>query len=152
MIDIAHFKSLRELWSNLLSNVPADDLFRVPEGFNNHIAWNAAHVVVTQQSLCYSLSGLDVRIPKYLVDKYRKGTSAADADPESFAEAMEHLHTTADQLGHDYASGTFQGFTSYATSAGITLESIEQAIAFNNVHEGIHIGYVLALRKALERG
>ncbi len=38
------------------------------------------------------------------------------------------------------------------TSAGIRLESVEDAIAFNNFHEGIHLGYVMALKKALAAG
>jgi hypothetical protein len=31
----------------------------VPDGFNNSIAWNIAHILVTQQLLHYKLSGKD---------------------------------------------------------------------------------------------
>ncbi len=31
----------------------------------------------------------------------------------------------------------------------LVLKSIEDAIQFNNFHEGIHLGYILALKKAL---
>ena len=35
----------------------------------------------------------------------------------------------------------------YETSTGFVLDSIETAIAFNNLHEGIHLGVIMALTK-----
>jgi len=52
-------------------------------------------------------------------------------------------------LRTDYDAGIFVGYQSYLTSAGVQLESVEDAIVFNNYHEGIHLGYLLGLRKAL---
>ena len=34
----------------------------------------------------------------------------------------------------------------YETSFGYTLHGVEEAILFNNTHEGMHIGTILALR------
>ncbi len=137
-------------WS--VSEVAPEDLFRVPDGFANHVAWNAAHVVVTQQLLQYGLSGLGPRLPDELIAKYRKGSGPDDGDETSYREAMEFLHRGPQLLAEDYATGRFETFSSYTTSAGIQLETIEDAIVFNNFHEGIHLGYILALRKALAAG
>ncbi len=149
MIAIQQLAVSRKTLGNVVSGVAPDDLFRVPDGFANHIAWNAAHVVVTQQILHYSLSGLDTHLPTDLIAAYRKGTGPDDGDEMSYAQVMEFLHRGPELLASDYAAGRFQEFSSYTTSAGIQLENIDDAIAFNNFHEGIHLGYILALRRAL---
>jgi DinB superfamily len=151
MIAIQQLAGIRKALGMLVSDVAPEDLFRVPDGFANHIAWNAAHVVVTQQALCYKLSGLDTHLPAELIARYRKGTGPADGDEASYAQVMELLLRGPELLAEDYANGRFMGFSSYMTTPGIALENIDDAILFNNFHEGIHIGYILALRKALRR-
>ena len=56
----------RKLFLQFLEQIPESKLFEVPQGFNNHIFWNIAHVVVTQQLLVYKLSGL----PMYLDEQF----------------------------------------------------------------------------------
>lgn len=149
MIAIDQLASIRRVLGKVVSGVAAEDLFRVPAGFANHIAWNAAHIVVTQQVLQYSLSGLETHLPKDLMAKFRKGTGPADGGEASYREVMAFLHRGPELLATDYSSDRFESFSSYTTSAGIQLDSIEDAITFNNFHEGIHLGYIMALRKAL---
>ena len=57
------------------------------------------------------------------------------------------LHEGPRRLRADYEAGRFVRFRRYMTSAGIALAEIEDAISFNNIHEGIHLGYILAQRK-----
>ncbi len=146
---IRQLAGIRRAFEAVVSGVAPADLFRTPPGFANHVAWNAAHVVVTQQLLQYSLSGLDSHLPADLIDRYRKGTGPDDGDEASYRRAMDFLHRGPELLAEDYAAGRFESFSSYTTSAGIQLENIGDAIAFNNFHEGIHLGYILALKKAL---
>ena len=42
-----------------IKELSLDQLHIIPDGFNNNIAWNIAHLVVTQQLLHYKLSGND---------------------------------------------------------------------------------------------
>ncbi len=149
MIEIRQLAGIRRAIGTVVSGIAPEDLFRIPPGFANHIAWNAAHVVVTQQLLQYSLSGLETHLPQDLINKYRKGTGPADGDEASYHAVMEFLHRGPELLAEDYSEGRFKEFNTYMTSAGIQLENIDDAIAFNNFHEGIHVGYILALRKAL---
>ncbi len=65
---------------------------------------------------------------------------------------MAFAHEAPAKLAADYAAGKFSSFSAYRTSAGIALETIENAITFKNAHEGIHIGYIMAMRKALAGG
>lgn len=152
MIAIRQLADIRKLLGKVVSGVAPEDLFRIPDGFVNHIAWNAAHMIATQQRLIYSLSGLDMHVPEELVVKYQKGSGPADGDEVSYRQTMEYLQRGPELLAEDYANGRFTSFTSYTTSAGIQLECVEDAITFNNFHEGIHFGYIMALRKALAEG
>lgn len=149
MIAIHQLADIRRLYDKLVVTTAPEDLFRIPDGFVNHIAWNAAHVVVTQQSLHYRLSGLDPHLSQDLIDRYKKGSGPDTSDEASFREVMESLHQGPKLLAADYQAKKFENFTTYETSAGIKLSSIDDALQFNNIHEGIHIGYILALRKAL---
>ena len=49
----------RAIVLHYIDGLTLEQLHVIPEGFNNNIAWNIAHLVVTQQLLHYSLSGKD---------------------------------------------------------------------------------------------
>lgn len=149
MIAIDQLFRIRELFDELISGLSEEELFRVPNGFVNHIAWNVAHVVVTQQILHYRLSGLEPRMPNDLIEAYKKGTGPATASVESYRAVLEYLHRTPLYLKEDYEVGAFPSFNTYETSTGIVLHNIDDAILYNHLHEGIHYGYVMALKRAL---
>ena len=135
---------------NSIKDLSIDELTKIPKGFNNNIIWNAAHNLVTQQLLVYKLSGQSTVIPGELIDKYRKGTSAPkNVSENEINEIKGLLISTAKLMQQDYDSGLFTEYCEYTTSYNITLDSTEKAIAFNNVHEGLHFGYIMALKKAI---
>jgi len=125
-----------------------EQLNKIPEGFNNNLIWNIAHCVVTQQLLCYKLSGNAMYVSNELVRVYRKGAKPEGDVGAAFVEKLKELcMSTVDQIEKDYDEGLFKGYNEYPTSFGVTLNSIEDAIQFNNVHEGMHFGTMLALKK-----
>jgi len=140
----------RRLLEKILSAHSLEQLNTVPEGFQNNLIWNIAHVIVTQQLLAYKLSGLPMMVSDEMVAKFRKGTKAEGAvSQEEVDQVRSLLFTTLDQTEKDIEAGIFKNFQEYPTSTGFVLKSIEDAMNFNNFHEGIHLGYVLALKKAL---
>jgi len=149
MIEIDHLAATRKQSTQFIAALPEDQLFRVPNGFNNHIAWNAAHAVAVQQLLHYKRSGLEMYLAPELAARYSRGTGPADGTPETFKEVMAFALEAPDLLRADYAAGRFESYTPYETIAKISLSSIEDSIAFNNFHEGVHLGYMLAQRRAL---
>ena len=140
----------RKLFYKFLKETPREQLLRIPEGYRNNIWWNIAHVVVTQQLLVYKLSGQEMRVDSALVEKFKKGTvpdgSATDAEIELVTNL---LFDTEKWIREDYANGIFKSYNEYTTSVNITLRNVEDAILFNIFHEGIHLGAILALLKAL---
>ncbi len=141
----------RKLLYHYLKNTATEELFKIPKGFNNNIWWNIAHVVVTEQKLAYGLSGLPLHISQDLVDNYQKGTAPKDRPTEAEVEEVkELLFSLPQQTRSDYENGVFKGFKSYMTTPKVELNSIEDAIAFNAFHEGIHLGSIMALARAVK--
>jgi hypothetical protein len=138
----------RNLVSRILENHTLEQLNKIPEGFNNNLIWNIAHVLVTQQLLVYKLSGLPMMVSEEMIKKYKK-----DAKPEqevSQAEVDEIkslLFKTLEKTKEDYNNGVFKNYQEYPTSTGFVLKNVEDAMAFNNFHEGLHIGIMMSLRK-----
>lgn len=138
----------RELYLRFLDNYTPEQLNKVPEGFNNNIYWNIAHIVVTQQRVVYSLSGLPMMISEEMAKSYMRGTKPErDATQAEINELKELLFTTVDKTEQDFNNGIFTGYKEYTTEFGYTLRSAKEGLEFNNFHEGVHMGVVMALRK-----
>jgi len=135
---------------NILESKSYEKLVDIPENFKNSIFWNIAHLLVTQQLLCYKLSGLEIKIHQDLVGKYGKGAAAiAEAEPSDiqYVKDKDNLVSAMAQTKEDFNDGLFENFTPYMTSTGIELKSVEDAISFSTFHDGIHLGIVLSLMK-----
>lgn len=141
-------KKSRELVLNKIDNLSIEQLHKIPEGFKNSIAWNVAHLVVTQQLLHYKLSGLNCLASDELIEKYKKGTLPTETfSEEELEEIKELLIGLPDTLKEDFEAGIFKEYKEYETSLGFVLDSIESAVVFNNLHEGIHLGVIMSLVK-----
>ena len=141
-------KRTRENIRKAVEGLSLDQLNKIPEGFNNNIFWNVAHVVATQQLLTYGLAGVDPVIPKKYIENYRKGTKPnGPVGQDEVDQIISLLETTQGQIINDILDNKFTEFRRYTTSYGITLNSLEEAIAFNNAHEAMHFGNILSMRK-----
>ncbi len=137
-------------FNKILITTPKEHLFSIPENFNNNIFWNISHVLVTQQLLVYKLSKLHTRLDWALVKKYSKGTFPENhVTEEEVQQVAEALLATPGWTKEDYANGIFKEYDSYTTSANVVLANVEDAIAFNIFHLGLHMGTVQAIQKKL---
>lgn len=140
----------RILFYKTLENLTLDQLNTKPKGFNNTIFWNIKHVVITQQLLIYRLSELPVLVTETEIETYKKGTkSESKATTEDIELLKYQLFSTLEKTKEDYQKGLFKKYTEYTVSTKSILTSIDEALAFNNSHEGIHFGYILAMKKIL---
>lgn len=147
-IQIATLKKSRELTLKAIQGLSMEQVHTIPDGFKNNIAWNVAHLVVTQQLLQYRNSGLDCLVAESLIEGFRKGTSPQGAfTEEEFEEVKELLISLPETLEEDYNAGIFKDYTAYKSSTGFVMDSIESAISFNNFHEGLHLGIIMSLKK-----
>ncbi|WP_158995365.1 DinB family protein [Mucilaginibacter sp. L196] len=146
--EIEIIKQPRERILDEISHLSVEQLNKVPAGFNNNIIWNLGHMIAAQQGICYKRAGLDARVDDAFFNTYKPGTK-----PEGFVDAVgveeikKMLFTTLEQLEADYSNGIISNYTSFVTRYGIPLSSIDEALAFLPFHEGLHIGYIMSLKK-----
>lgn len=138
----------RQLLQKTIGGLSLNQINTVPESYNNSVGWNVAHIVVTQQLLHYPLSNNAPLIPDALIDRYRKGTKAElEISEDDWEMIKEFLVALPLQLKKDFYSNKFTEFKQYPTSYGYELNSIEEAIQFNNLHEALHLGYIMGMKK-----
>ena len=143
-------RSNRVLILKLIESCTLNQLNKIPDGFKNNIAWNVAHLVVTHQLLCYKFSELPMHVSQEIVEKYKKGTAPeGDITQQEFDHIKSLFLQLVDVIEDDYQHSVFKTYQNYTTSVNVTLDSISDAIAFNNFHEGIHLGSIMALKKLI---
>ena len=148
--SIKMLKTERQLLLRGIENLSEEQLLKIPEGSKNNILWNLGHIIVTQQVLHYTLSRLEMRIPKELASIFRTGTSPSVwKETPNISEIKSLLLELPDKILEDYNNGLFKEFRPYKTSTGVQLNSFDDAITFNHFHEGTHAGIILGLIKRL---
>lgn len=147
------FPNIRAYSKNILETNSLEDLNKIPKGFNNNIIWNIGHVLVTEQLLVYKLSGLNTVVSEALINKYRKGTKPeTQATQKDVEEIKDLLFKTIEKTHQDYLNGVFENYNEYTVSTtGNTLKSVDDALQFALFHEGLHIGSIMALLKAIKK-
>lgn len=142
-------RSSRQTLLQFLDNYTPEQLNAIPTGFRNNLIWNIAHIIVTQQGLVYSLSGLAPMVSKDMIDRYKKGTQPEGIVVQDEIEEIRRLlFATLDQTEADYAAGKFTHYQEFTiSSVGFTLRNIDDALLFNDFHEAMHLGIMLQLRK-----
>jgi hypothetical protein len=142
-------RNTRTLIARAVEGLTDEQLLTIPPGFRNNILWNLGHVIVTQQVLHYRLAGQPLHISEELVNQCRGGTNPAEwSHPPDFQELLGLLASLPDRLDEDYAAGRladYQGFTSKLT--GVHLSTVEEALDFDQYHEGLHYGVIATYRK-----
>lgn len=143
-------KACRTKWLRTIEELTTAELNLIPVGFNNNLAWQLGHVVVSQQILCYKLSGNKFTIEEELIDLYKNGSKPErDFTDAEIAQMKGYLLSTIDQLMIDYVNGLFHNFTPYtiSTYAGLELKNVEDAVAFVVSHDALHYGCSLGLKR-----
>ncbi len=138
----------RKMFLKLIDGLSIETMNKIPQGFNNNIIWNFGHVIITQQILCYKLSNLSLHVADSFVSNYSKGSKPASfIDAKELDYLKEMALSSIDQLMVDMDNKIFNNFNTYTTSFGIDLNSIDDVVKFIGMHEGIHIGYAMALKR-----
>ncbi|WP_412062790.1 DinB family protein [Rubrivirga sp. IMCC45206] len=134
----------------LLDRLSDEQWLAVPDGVRNSILWNVGHIAVTADLLTYGLARRAVPSPDWAVAAFRKGTAPADwSSAPDIAATRALFDTGLAPLAADLGTDIFADFRPYTTTPGVTLASVEQAVAFNAFHEGLHTGTIAAIYRRI---
>ncbi len=134
-----------------IDGLSGEELVLVPDGAENNVLWNVGHIVLSHFRLVYRPSGATVPVPETWNEWFLPGTSPDNWTERGplVGEVMDQFHTQIDRIEADHAKGLFNSYKPFELKSGSRLASAEEAMAFNLMHEGIHIGAVIALRQRM---
>ena len=142
------WETSRKLYLKLIENYSLEQLNKIPEGFSNNLAWNLGHIIVSQQGLVYRLSGLPVYVSDEMTNTYKNGSKPTGKTTQAEIDELKVLlFSLIEKTKEDYANGKFVSYNEYTTGTGFHLASTKEAIEFNNYHEGLHLGFMMNIRK-----
>lgn len=138
----------RKLYLEYFDNYSLEQLNKIPSGFSNNLIWNIGHIIIVQQSLVYKSSGLPGYVSDELFNLYKPSTRPTTTTSQrEVNELKELLISLIEKTKSDFYSGKFIAYNERTTSTGFHLASLEEAIQFNNYHEGLHLGFMMNIRK-----
>jgi len=141
-------RKTRSFLLEIIKELSVEQLNKVPTGFNNNIVWNLGHMVAAQQGICYIRAGLTPWADEAFINAYKPGTKPdREVSIKQIEKIKEHFFTSLDLLEKDYEKGLWPVYPAWTTRSGIEIKSIDDAIEFLHYHEGLHSGYIMAMRK-----
>lgn len=151
-IDI--MRGARKFLINLIDGISIEKLNEIPAGFNNNLAWNIGHVIANQQILCYRNAGVKPVIEEEIIDKYKTGTRPDGfIEEKEFKVLIQYLLETIDKFEKDSATNMFENYKAFDLKSypGVRLKNISDAAKFVTFHDGLHVGYSMALKRSLKK-
>jgi hypothetical protein len=151
--SIESIRKTRSYVLQLVNGLTAEQLNEVPAGFNNNIIWNVGHLVASQQGICYLRAGLKAWVSEKVYRDYKPDTKPTGFVNNSEIEELKSLLLTSlDPLETDYSNNLFQNYPTWTTRYGVTITTIDEALQFLLFHEGLHTGYIMALKRVVTKG
>lgn len=136
---------------DLVSGLTVQELNRIPEGFNNNIIWNLGHLIAIQEGIFYLRSKLELRVEQEFYNSFKNGSRpAGEIQTEEIEKIKILLLSSLDQFESDLEKNAFHDYPSWTTGMGIQINSIEEAINFLPVHEGLHLGHIMAYKRIIQ--
>lgn len=152
MFIIELIKSQRNKFIELLDGLSEEQLNIIPEGFNNNIAWNFGHMVVTIYALMYLRTQVNPTFQIPYVDKFKIGTK-----PEGniSLDEIENLKSLAidsvSEIEADIQQGIFDKIVPFATKTyGVQMNFYQEILSCVAAHDGLHLGTAMAMAKNIK--
>lgn len=148
-----HLEVFQQNRNNILRIVEGASLStlnEIPSGFNNNIVWNLGHSLLSQQFLIYFFSDQPISVnAEEMMKKYGSGSLPdGKTNQEEVDELITLLKESTPKMVEDVGKGIFTTYKGYHSDYfGISVNNIEEALYFNNMHEAFHLG-VMAAQKA----
>jgi hypothetical protein len=126
----------------------------MPPGWKNNMYWHLGHLVAVPELITHGMLGEEMRVPAEYRELFGARTMPADWGERDLPDYDELLE---DLSGH--VEGFFDEFTgrlddkfpeSRTIGIGVEFRNIADTVTFSSVHDGIHLGMVMALKRDLD--
>ena len=149
------FERYRKIRKSMLDNVhelTTEQFNHIPAGFSNNIIWHVGHMIAAQQGVCYVRAGKMLKVDPDIFNDYKPGTRPDKYVDSIGIDRIKNLALpTIDIFEKDYFAGEFASYPAWTTRYGVELSDIKTASEFLFYHEGMHMGYIMALKKCLRK-
>jgi len=137
-----------------IEDLSPEQMLEVPEGAVNNVLWNIGHIVLSHYRLLYRPCGGSAPLPQVWEGWFMPGTSPENwgTDGPVLDTVLGEFETQVDRIDSEVRKGAFANYKSFKLKSGFTLDNVAEALNFNTMHEGIHIGAIIALRHQMGIG
>lgn len=140
--------TLRQFTLSTIEGLTEIQFNQIPVGFNNNIIWNVGHMIAAQQGVCYLRAGVPTIISDEFYINYKPGSKPdSHVSIEEIQEIKLLLLNSLERLATDLESKLFEGYVPWTTRYGVEMANIDQALDFLPFHDGMHLGYIMALKR-----
>jgi len=153
-VMVKTFLAGRGYFGSHLADLSDEQLTTVPEGAHNNIMWNVGHILMSNYGMLHGASSVDVPAPAEWGPLFKGGSSPSDwgDDAPSASEIMDAFNAQSDVIIADLKADKFGDFKPMDLGGGLQLNSVDEALGFVVIHEGVHHGNVISLRNLLGVG
>src|SRR5688572_31337839 len=104
-------RKTREALLNVIQDLSVEELNEIPEGFNNNIIWNVAHLTAAQEGVCYLRAGLPPVIDQKYLMKYKPESKPTEfVSAEEIEQIKSMLFSSLEQLETDLQKNIFSNY------------------------------------------
>jgi hypothetical protein len=116
--------------------------------FNNTLHWHIGHILLIQDRLTLLLSGKEIELPEAYTVWFGNGTKPADwqTEPPAVEVLLQELKDQTERL-QKHLTGKFADKLAIPF---LHYEYVEESLIHSFYHEGVHLGYMMALKRAIE--
>jgi uncharacterized damage-inducible protein DinB len=120
----------------------------VPEGFNNNIRWNLGHIYLDQYDWLYHKTREDNPAPKHYRELFGYGTKPENwqQTPPTLEELRNRLMEQVQFIEQEFSHRLDQELDE-PTELGMS--TFAEVLPRTFYHEGMHMGTIIAIRKAI---
>lgn len=123
-----------------VSETELDVINKIPEGFNNNIAWNFGHIVISSYSLAFLATGADTSIQLPYVEQYKRGSSPqGPVSQEEINELISLADNFTAEVRAALDANKFSHINTYTTQTfGVPITNINDMLTTIAMHNTLH--------------
>ncbi len=135
----------------IMKECPEASLERIPAGFENHILWNLGHIFTISEKLLFLDFDLPHHLPADFPGMFGNGTRPSrtefgNVSPDRIFNLLAGQPERIEKIDKDVSKSRLS--KPFQSSTGIIYDTVEKRMQFSIYHEGVHTGYIMAMRRA----